>query len=225
MTAVADRSRRKRRWTRRPIQVRGKFFFAGETKFFVKGVTYGPFGPGSHGAQFPERDMVERDFALMRELGVNTVRVFTVPPLWLLDLALRWRACGSWSACPGRSTSTFLDDAADPARDRRAVRRGGARPGPAPGGLRLSHRQRDPARHGALARRRAGARVPEAPRRHGEGGRSRAPGQLRQLSVDRISHRRFHRFPLLQRLSARRGARSAAISRGCTISRWTGRWC
>src|SRR5205085_1318706 len=69
------------------IRVQGKFFFAGNTKYFVKGVTYGPFGPGSHGAQFPETQIVERDFALMRGAGVNTVRVFTVPPLWLLDAA------------------------------------------------------------------------------------------------------------------------------------------
>src|SRR5438067_857357 len=70
-----------------PIRVHGKFFFAGEAKHFVKGVTYGPFGAGSHGAQFPEREVVERDFALMRGAAVNTVRVFTVPPLWLLDMA------------------------------------------------------------------------------------------------------------------------------------------
>jgi len=70
-----------------PIRVHGKFFFAGDSKYFVKGVTYGPFGLGSHGAQFPELAMVERDFALMRGAGINTVRVFTVPPLWLLDAA------------------------------------------------------------------------------------------------------------------------------------------
>src|SRR3954454_8672512 len=69
------------------IRVQGKFFFAGGTKHFVKGVTYGPFAIGSHGAQFPERAIVERDFALMRNAGVNTLRVFTVPPLWLLDMA------------------------------------------------------------------------------------------------------------------------------------------
>src|SRR3954453_3181663 len=69
------------------IRVHGKFFFAGDAKYFVKGVTYGPFGPGSHGAQFPETEIVERDFALMRGAGVNTVRVFTVPPVWLLDAA------------------------------------------------------------------------------------------------------------------------------------------
>ena len=75
------------------IRVDGKFFRAGlgqdAPKHFVKGVTYGPFAPGSHGAQFPEFPMVERDFALMRTAGINTVRVFTVPPLWLLDAAHR----------------------------------------------------------------------------------------------------------------------------------------
>src|SRR6516225_1065694 len=72
-----------------PIRVQGKFFFAGKQKHFIRGVTYGPFGQGSHGAQFPEAALVEQDFALMREAGVNTVRVFTVPPLWLLDAAHR----------------------------------------------------------------------------------------------------------------------------------------
>ncbi|HVH80338.1 MAG TPA: glycosyltransferase [Stellaceae bacterium] len=72
-----------------PIRVDGKFFRLGAAKHFIKGVTYGPFAPGSHGAQFPELEMVERDFALMVTAGINTVRVFTVPPLWLLDAAHR----------------------------------------------------------------------------------------------------------------------------------------
>ncbi len=70
-----------------PVRVQGKFFFVGERKHFIKGVTYGPFPKGSHGAQFPESGMVDTDFALMAEAGINTVRVFTVPPVWLLDAA------------------------------------------------------------------------------------------------------------------------------------------
>jgi GT2 family glycosyltransferase len=73
-----------------PVAAKGKFFFAGGEKFFVKGVTYGPFAPGSHGSPFPERPVVERDFTLMRELGANTLRTFTVPPRWLLDLAAEY---------------------------------------------------------------------------------------------------------------------------------------
>ena len=76
------------------IRVDGKFFRAGSDpdapKHFVKGVTYGPFKPGEDGTQFPEPAMVERDFALMRTAGINTVRVFTVPPLRLLDAAQRY---------------------------------------------------------------------------------------------------------------------------------------
>src|SRR6516165_7230096 len=66
-----------------PIRVQGKFFFVGERKHFIKGVTYGPFAQGSHGAQFPDYATVDTDFALMAEAGINTVRVFTVPPIWL----------------------------------------------------------------------------------------------------------------------------------------------
>lgn len=70
-----------------PVTAKGKFFFVDGEKFFIKGVTYGTFAPASHGAQFPERTVVERDFALMRELGANTLRTFTPPPGWFLDLA------------------------------------------------------------------------------------------------------------------------------------------
>ena len=70
-----------------PVVTKGKFFFVDGEKFFLKGVTYGPFAPASHGAPFPERSLIERDLTLMRELGANTFRTFTVPPRWLLDLA------------------------------------------------------------------------------------------------------------------------------------------
>src|SRR5438445_9320912 len=69
------------------LRVQGKFFFAGAHKHFIKGVTYGPFAKADHGAQFPEPATVEYDFALMAQAGINTVRVFTVPPIWLLDAA------------------------------------------------------------------------------------------------------------------------------------------
>ena len=46
-----------------PVRVQGKFFFVGDKKHFVKGVTYGPFPNGGHGAQFPEYAVVDADFA------------------------------------------------------------------------------------------------------------------------------------------------------------------
>ena len=94
-----------------PIRVSGKFFFQGDTKLFVKGVTYGPFPPGADGTQFPPRETVKRDFALMTELGANTVRVFTAPPVWLLDEA-QVAGLKVLAGIPWAQHITFLDDAA-----------------------------------------------------------------------------------------------------------------
>src|SRR3989442_1366846 len=69
------------------VEARGRFFFAGAEKVLLKGVTYGPFAPTNSGQQFPNPATVELDLALMNELGANTLRTFTVPPRWLLDLA------------------------------------------------------------------------------------------------------------------------------------------
>src|SRR6266446_3290962 len=69
--------------------VRGKFFFAGDQKLYLRGVTYGTFRPLADGSEVPEPDVVERDFAGMAAHGFNAVRVYSVPPRWLLDAAAR----------------------------------------------------------------------------------------------------------------------------------------
>ena len=62
------------------------------------------------------------DFALMRELGANTLRTFTVPPRWLLDLAAG-RGCACSSASRGRSTSASSTRTPLRAEIRRSVAR------------------------------------------------------------------------------------------------------
>src|SRR6266446_2107963 len=76
---------------RRPTRpkIRGKFIFVGEDKFYIRGVTYGTFRPDAEGNEFPTPDLVEQDFALMAANGVNAVRTYTPPPVWLLDTAER----------------------------------------------------------------------------------------------------------------------------------------
>jgi glycosyltransferase involved in cell wall biosynthesis len=69
------------------VTIDGKFFRAGPEKFHVKGVTYGPFAPDAQGETFGSREQVEKDFAQIAGLGANTVRVYYVPPRWVLDLA------------------------------------------------------------------------------------------------------------------------------------------
>ena len=71
------------------VTLDGKFFRLGQKKFFVKGVTYGPFAPGPDGEPFASPEVTAADFALIRELGANLLRVYTVPSLWFLDLARR----------------------------------------------------------------------------------------------------------------------------------------
>src|SRR5262249_27556874 len=70
-----------------PPTIGGKFFFVGDRKLSLRGVSYGPFATSAHGFPFPDEATMRRDFALMAELGANTLRTFTVPPRWLLDRA------------------------------------------------------------------------------------------------------------------------------------------
>jgi glycosyltransferase involved in cell wall biosynthesis len=59
-------------------------------KFYPKGVTYGPFRSAAGGQPFLERAETERDLDLARRLGANLLRVYHVPPRWLLDLAAQY---------------------------------------------------------------------------------------------------------------------------------------
>jgi beta-galactosidase/beta-glucuronidase len=54
----------------------------------VRGVTYGTFAPNEHGG-YPSPEQVALDFAQMRAANINTVRIYTEPPGYLLDEAQR----------------------------------------------------------------------------------------------------------------------------------------
>ena len=69
------------------VRVDGKFFRVGESKFYVKGVTYGPFAPNANGEFFASIEQTVRDFRQITELGANVLRVYYAPPKWFLDLA------------------------------------------------------------------------------------------------------------------------------------------
>ena len=91
--------------------MRGKFLFVGEEKFWVRGVTYGTFRPDENGTNYPSPDVVERDFTAIRNAGLNSVRVYTVPPRWLLDLAAA-RGLRLMIGLPWEQHVAFLDDKA-----------------------------------------------------------------------------------------------------------------
>jgi O-antigen biosynthesis protein len=96
---------------------RGKFLFAGDEKLWIRGATYGTFRPDELEIQFPEPSVVDRDFAAMAGAGLNSVRVYTVPPPWLLDLAAS-HGLRVMVGLPWEQHIAFLDDRA---RARRIV--------------------------------------------------------------------------------------------------------
>ncbi|MGA3170233.1 MAG: glycosyltransferase [Chthoniobacteraceae bacterium] len=68
------------------IRARAKFFVEGDEKFFLKGVTYGPFAPDAEGFFVGDPEKARRDFEMIQELGINLLRLYHVPPAWFLDL-------------------------------------------------------------------------------------------------------------------------------------------
>src|SRR5256886_16878585 len=67
------------------IRPAAKFFLDGDRKFFVKGVTYGPFKPDADGNYLGRPEQVDIDLALMSQIGLNVVRGYHTPPRWFFD--------------------------------------------------------------------------------------------------------------------------------------------
>ena len=182
--------------------VSGKFFRLGEAKFYLKGVTYGPFRPNNAGKPFPERAQTARDFELIRALGANLLRVYHVPPRWLLDLAepLRAEAAHRHSLEQARLFPGFPGFSPDEAcaAVRAAVQSCARHPAVFAYSV-VNELPPDIVRWSGAAR---GGKLSGRTGAGGQGGRSRMPLHLRQLSADRVFEPAKHRFHLLQRLSA-----------------------
>ncbi|MEE2886682.1 MAG: glycosyl transferase, partial [Planctomycetota bacterium] len=105
------------------VVVRGKFLYLAGVKFDVKGVTYGPFRPDADGCEYGDPARVESDFAGIVATGCNAVRVYTVPPRWLLNLA---EAAGLrvMVGLPWEQHVTFLEDRSAMRRIVQSVRDG-----------------------------------------------------------------------------------------------------
>ena len=103
--------------------VRGKFLYAGNRKLYVRGVTYGTFRPDEGGCEYGDELTVARDFQQMAAAGLNAVRTYTVPPRWLLDLALE-HGLYVMVGLPWEQHVAFLDDAGRASSIERRVREG-----------------------------------------------------------------------------------------------------
>ncbi len=91
--------------------MRAKFFFRGERKFFLKGATYGPFSPDAEGDFVGTPERLRADLELMRELGVNLLRIYHVPPTWFMDILAEYGMLALISI-PWAEHIEFLNDGA-----------------------------------------------------------------------------------------------------------------
>jgi GT2 family glycosyltransferase len=87
----------------------GKFFYRGEEKLYLRGVTYGTFRPDAEGHQYGTPGAVQRDFRAMAANNINLVRTYTAPPRWLLDAAQE-HGLQVMVGLPWEQHITFLDD-------------------------------------------------------------------------------------------------------------------
>src|SRR5438876_1321018 len=106
----------------RPV-VRGKFLYCRDQKLWASGITYGTFRPDELGNEFNDPDRVKRDFVLIAEAGMNTIRTYSVPPRWFLDLAYD-HGLYVMVGLPWEQHIAFLDDAQQALAIRKRVRDG-----------------------------------------------------------------------------------------------------
>jgi len=105
-----------------PVCARGKFLFTEEQKFYVRGVTYGPFAPRK-GVEYPGAATMAYDFGQMKRCGINAIRVYSVPPKCLLDAAAR-AGLKVLVGLPWAQHVNFLDEPGMPDQIEESVRSG-----------------------------------------------------------------------------------------------------
>ncbi len=183
------------------VRVHSKFFFRGDRKFFLKGITYGPFHPDAAGDFVGTPEKVRADLALMRELGVNLLRVYHVPPRWFMDL-LAEAGLFVLISIPWAEHVEFLNDRAIRTQVVRTVREavGAHRGHPAVFGY-LVGNEIPTTMVRWLGVRRV-TRIPRTPHQRRPRHRSRRAVFLRELSAHGIPPAAERRFLHVQRLPA-----------------------
>ena len=95
----------------------GKFFRLGAAKFYVKGVTYGPFAPDAEGQFFASQEQTARDFDQIRSLGAR---------IWCGFITCHRLGCSTWpwvKSCESWSISLGAGIARGSIQPRRARKR------------------------------------------------------------------------------------------------------
>ncbi len=104
------------------LTVDGRFLSRGGRRARIHGMAYGPFAPNSLGEPFPEPNALDRDFARMKAIGVNALRIYQLPSPRFLDAVSRQEELGVVVDVPWSKHLCFLDSRQACRDARRAVR-------------------------------------------------------------------------------------------------------
>ncbi|KAH8599189.1 glycoside hydrolase family 72 protein [Bisporella sp. PMI_857] len=77
-SAFAAPSKQGKRAELTPITVKGNAFFQGNNRFYMRGVDYQPGGSSKLVDPIADVETCTRDIAKFKELGINTIRIYTV---------------------------------------------------------------------------------------------------------------------------------------------------
>jgi GT2 family glycosyltransferase len=103
------------------LAVDGRFLSRGNQTVHLRGAAYGPFAPNSDGQPLPEWETVAADFAQMKAIGVNALRVYHRPPPRFLDLLAEQGDLGVVIDIPWSKHLCFLQSSRDCREAREAV--------------------------------------------------------------------------------------------------------
>ena len=102
----------------------GKYFRCGSDRWFLKGLTYGPFAPNSRDEQFPEDAQFHLDANQMIGFGANAIRVYHLPTVEFLDRAYE-RGLRVFVDIPWEKHRCFFEDWSSQEAARKSVRETG----------------------------------------------------------------------------------------------------
>lgn len=61
-----------------PVEVKGNAFFVGDSRFYIRGLDYQPGGSSTLIDPLANPDTCERDIKYFKELGINTIRIYSI---------------------------------------------------------------------------------------------------------------------------------------------------
>ncbi|KAF4555706.1 1,3-beta-glucanosyltransferase gel1-like protein [Elsinoe fawcettii] len=97
------------------VTVRGNAFYAGDQRFYIRGLDYQPGGASDARDPLADIDVCRRDLEYFRRLGINTIRVYTIDNTLNHDTCMSELAAAGIYVALDVNTPLYSINRADPA--------------------------------------------------------------------------------------------------------------